>query len=84
MVLKNPEQWRAITPWVTITNLFVSGCVVIIGFFVNRTLDQVENAITKQTTRIDEIVSNSHAKDIQEEKRYSQIRYQCCPESFRD
>lgn len=80
MVVKNPEQWRAITPWVTITNLFVSACVAIIGFFLIRTLDQLETAITAQTARIDQIVADSHKKDIGDEQRYSQLRYQCCSE----
>lgn len=80
MVVKNPEQWRAITPWVTITNLFVSALVAIIGFFLIRTLDQLEGAITAQTSRIDQIVSDSHKKDVEDEQRYSQLRYQCCSE----
>lgn len=80
MVVKNPEQWRAITPWVTITNLFVSALVAIIGFFLIRTLDQLEGAIVTQTGRIDQIVVDSHKKDVEDEQRYSQLRYQCCSE----
>lgn len=80
MVVKNPEQWRAITPWVTITNLFVSMCVGIVGFFLVRTLDTLEKSISKQSERMDQFVSDMNKSDRENDKRYSQLRYQCCSE----
>lgn len=80
MVAKNPEKWRAITPWVTITNLFVSFCVGIIGFFLIRTLDQLEKSITKQSDRIDQIVSDMNKSNRENDRQYSQLKYQCCSE----
>lgn len=80
MVVKNPEEWRAITPWVTITNLFISICVAIIGFFLIRTLDGLDKSITKQSDRIDQIVADATKTDRENDQRYSQLKYQCCSE----
>lgn len=71
---KSPEDWRLITPILAFVGpLMVTILVSTLGFFMLRTLVQIDESIRKQSDKFDSFVQDSHRNDVVTEKRIGAI-----------
>lgn len=77
---KAPEDWRLITPILAFVGpLMVTILVSTLGFFMLRTLNQIDDSIRKQSEKLDAFVQDSHRNEVINEKRLgtveSEVKY---------